>query len=434
MIKASISQRRVAYIAAELPKLSETFVYNELFSVRAAGVAVVPVSVYRPATYEDDTPLRELARESIVVYRLAGMMASISEFIVRPLNSVRTLALAMQDAVLSSDATFVSRLKCLYQAIAAIGLARQLRGRGVEHIHAHMANTPTAIAMYCAAQLGIHFSFTGHANDIFVHRAFLPEKLNRAAFSVCISHWHREYYSRILPLPIERLPVIRCGVARINVATDEKAHVRRDSHAPIKLLSVGRLVHKKGMDTIVLAIDELGPDFSVQCDIVGDGPIRDELQALIDSRNLQQKVHLLGAKPNHEALERMRQCDAFVLACRCDPINGDQDGIPVSLMEAMAAGKCVITSDLAPITELVIDGKTGLCVSDSNASGFASAIRRIGEEPDYCLKLGEAGRSFVNKNFDRQANADLLCSLIVACVESSRLPELRKSEQAALTE
>lgn len=429
MNKLPATQHCIAYFGAELPSLSETFVYSELFAVRTAGVKVVPVTVYRPAVYMDFPPLQELAREAIVTYSLAGMMAAVCEMIVRPLSSVRTLDLAMRDAVQSSDATFVSRLKCIFQAFAAIGLARRLRRRGVEHIHAHMANTPTTIAMYCAAQLGIRFSFTGHANDLFVHRAFLPEKLNRAAFSVCISHWHREFYTRFAQLPIERLPVIRCGVAMANVATGENADLPREPNAPIKLLSVGRLVPKKGMDTIVLAIAELGPDFAVQCDIVGDGPRRDELQALIDSRNLHQKVHLLGALPNHEVLERLGHCDVFVLACRSDPFSGDQDGIPVSLMEAMAAGKCVITSDLKPITELVIDGKTGICVLDSNASGFASAIRRLGEEPDYCLKLGEAGRAFVSENFDRQANADLLCSLIFACIKLSRLPKLRKSDQ-----
>jgi len=368
----------------------------------------VSVSVFTPRIEGMGEDLRALASEALVVYSESTWRDAMTEIVQRPVRSLRTLGLAVRDALQSHDATPRSRAKLPAQALAALGLARRLRREGIGHIHAHMANTPTTIAMYAAAQLGIGFSFTGHANDLFVHRAFLPEKLRRALFVSCISRWHREYYRRIVELPDARMPIIRCGVRTDRQDDAPNAGARPDS--PIRILSVGRLVPKKGMGTLIRAIAALGAATPVRCEIIGDGPQRDELSSCIGELGLGDRVKLLGARPNSEVLDRVEACDVFVLACQRDPESGDQDGIPVSLMEAMAAGRCVITSALPPITELVLDGETGICVPENDAGALAAALRRAIIDTQLRQKLGRAGRAHVTSEFDRGINAERLAA------------------------
>jgi len=396
----------IAYIGARLPTLSETFVSNELLAVRAAGLKVLPASVFPPRAEGMDRHLHALASEAIVVYSATGFRNAAAEFLVRPLRSLRTLGTAVRDGIVSRDATLRARSRLPVQVVAALGLARRLRSAGVGHIHAHMANTPTTIAMYAAAQLGVGFSFTGHANDLFVHRAFLPEKLRRAAFVACISRWHRGFYRRFADVPEDRLPVIRCGVDTESLGSTVQDVPPRVG--PVRILSVGRLVAKKGMDTLIRAIAELGPAMPVHCEIIGDGPQRAELSSLAAALGVGDCVELLGARPNVEVLERVRACDAFVLACRRDTVTGDQDGIPVSLMEAMAAGRCVVTSSLPPITELVIDGQTGICVPEGDANALAAALRRVAAESGLRESLGRSAREHVAREFDRKINTERL--------------------------
>ncbi len=403
---------RVAYIGATLPTLSETFVSNELLAVRAAGLPVTAVSVFRPDADGLEDNLRELAAGAMVVYSARTWLDAIAELVKRPGTGLRTLGIAAWDMLCSRDAATRSRLRVPGQALAAIGLCRRLRAAGVTHLHAHMANTPATIAMYAAIHLGVGFSFTGHANDLFVHRTFLPEKLRRARFAACISRWHRALYQRLAELSDERLPVIRCGVDTSNAADTGDVQPSEG----LRLLSVGRLVPKKGMDVLVRAVAEIDPAVKLRCEIIGDGPQRGDLARLIQELGVENRVHLLGALPNAAVLDRVRRCDVFVLACRRDSVSGDQDGIPVSLMEAMAASRCVVTTALTPIDELVIDGETGVSVPANDPSSLAEAITRLASDPDLRRRLAMGGRRHVVREFDRVANAQRL----IRCILSSR--------------
>lgn len=420
----------IAYIGATLPTLSETFVSNELIAVRATGMQVVPVSVFPPRLDGLDEELRVLASAALIVYSAPSWRSAATEILVRPVRSLRTLGMAFCDVLTSRDATTRARFKLPAQAMASLGLARKLRSAGVGHIHAHMANTPTTLAMYAAAQLDIGFSFTGHANDLFVHRTLLPEKLTRAAFVACISRWHREFYRRFADLPDSRLPVIRCGVDVAQLAPDASATADRQVQASLRILSVGRLVPKKGMDVLIRAIGQLENASGVECAIIGDGPMRDELERLIKAEGLESRVQLLGALPNEEVLKRVRTCDVFVLACRRDAATGDQDGIPVSLMEAMAVGKCVITSNLDPITELVVNRQTGLCVPERDASALARAITHLATDSRHRSDLADAGQQHVRHEFDRRANAQLLASLFLVATHGPRTTSCQVLEDA----
>ncbi len=410
----------VAYIAARLPSLSETFVYRELLAVRALGIDVTPVSVFAPDSNTPDDALRRLADEGLVVYTGSGWRAAVLEALRSPIRAAGTLLASLRDAITTSDAPIRTRVKIPGQALAALGLAARLRAHAVDHLHAHMANTPATIAMYTARHLGIGFSFTGHANDLFVHRSLLPQKIARADFVACISRWHRAFYQRWGAIDDARSPVIRCGVDP--PPSTDSANTPRPG-APLRVLCVARLVPKKGIDTLIRAVAALGADTPVECTVIGDGPQRDRLATLIDSLGVTGRVRLLGARPHPEVLDLVRACDTFVLACRRDPGTGDQDGIPVSLMEAMAASRCVVTTNLPPLDELVVADRTGLCVAPDDPGALAAALHTLAHDPALRTRLAHAGRAHVLAEFDRTVNARRLAErFLAAATRRARTP------------
>jgi colanic acid/amylovoran biosynthesis glycosyltransferase len=412
-------QRGLAYIGARLPSLSETFVYKELCSIRSTGCDVIPVSVYFHGPVPAGSDVAELVDSALIVYGIRTALRAVVEAVSHPVKAIHTVCCSCGDVIRSVDTPRVTKRKAPFQAMAALGLARQLRKLGIYHIHAHMANTPTSIAMYAASHLGVGFSFTGHANDLFVHRSLLPEKLRRAAFVCCISEWHRRFYRQFADLPESRLPIIRCGVD--TRAFEPSSAYREPEPGSLKILSVGRLVPKKGMATLLRALALTGSDSRISCDIVGDGPIRPTLEALVDALGLASRVVLHGAQPNEEVLRRLRECDVFVLACQRDPETGDQDGIPVSLMEAMAAGKCVVTTLLEPVNELVIPDQTGLCVAPNDKDALAAALLRLRDDVPLRLALAERGRQHVVREFNQRVNAERLAKLFCYQIERSGL-------------
>ncbi len=418
----------VVYVASQLPKRSETFVYRELLGLRDRGRAVLAVSVNQPEGLTEslgDARLDALAREALVVYGSGWWWRGL-------LGAVRcpgVLLGAVRDAVLTRDVErVVGRLKVVAQAWAALGLAGRLRGRGVTHVHAHMAHVPTTVGMYLAGALGVPFSFTGHAADLFRDRCMLGEKLRRASFVSCISVWHRGFYRAVEPgLMEERLPVIRCGVP---IPPPPEAHVAAQALVPGvqgagaggEVLAVGRLVAKKGFDVLIEAWSELVVDGRLpsgwRLTIVGDGPMRGELEGLISRLGLGDGVLLAGSESNGRVLERMRGCDVFALPCR-EASDGDRDGIPVVLMEAMAEGKPVVCGDLLTIRELVSDNEHGLLVEPGNVTKLAFALSVVLNSAIERRRMGSVGRSRVREEFSLAGNLDRLEAALTSVNKSS---------------
>ncbi len=395
----------ILYLAGCLPTRSETFVYREVFALRELGVRVRTASVHAPARDLDDGPLEALAAETLAIYPrgVAGILAdAAAELAARPARTAGTIARAVRDAITADDARGLRRAKVLWQALAALSLARRVRPDRIAHVHAHMAHVPATIAMYAARQLGIGFSFTGHANDLFPNRSLLRPKLARAAWVQCISRWHRDFYRSIVPRPDEDYPVVRCGV-------DTRLHTPPppSDRPELAVLAVGRLVEKKGFDVLIEAAGDLaragGPPVRVR--IAGGGEEEARLRRLVDSLPPGASVELLGDTPNDRVMELMGEADLFVIPCRV-AASGDRDGIPVVLMEAMARGRCVVSGDLETIRELVRDGETGVMVPPGDRRALARTLDALARDRDRVETLGRAGRRWVEEEFDLTANAE----------------------------
>ena len=204
----------VALVAGSFPGRSETFVYREVRELRRRGWTVHAVSLNEPP--RDVPELRDLEEGLVVVYGggfASTARAATAEVVAHPLAAISTIAAGIADAVRPEEpAPLRERLKIVAQAVAGIGLAGRLRRAGVRHIHCHFAHAPATVGMYAARQLGMPFSFVGHANDLFQRRRLLAKKLRRAAFVSCISEWHRALYQSIEPDRDAEFHVIRCGV------------------------------------------------------------------------------------------------------------------------------------------------------------------------------------------------------------------------------
>jgi glycosyltransferase involved in cell wall biosynthesis len=384
--------KTIAYIASELPKRSETFVYREIRELRRRGWRVVCVSLNEPS--ERVAGLEDLEQERLIVYPRVRSSLSLA------LSGVA----AVGDALVPGESTGLStRAKLFIQRGAARRLARELARRGVEHIHCHFAHAPTTVGMYAASVMGVPFSFTGHANDLFQRRSLLKRKLQRAAFINCISAWHQRFYVDIDPSCAAKCRIVRCGV-------DVDGWTTSPASAPaggvLRVLTVCRLVEKKGVDMLLRgAAVARDSGTRLHVTVAGDGPQRHQLEAIAAESDLSDQVSFLGAVDNDRVRQLMAESDVFALPCR-DDSSGDRDGIPVVLMEAMACGLPAISGDLPAIRELIAHEQSGLLVDGTSPSAIGAALQRLATDRSLASRLAAAGRARVVEEFSLSANVD----------------------------
>lgn len=404
---------RLALVSAVYPALSETFVHREVTGLRERGWCVDPVCLHplgrRPAAAGvGDASLILYGRHLPTTLLRAGR-----ELVAHPLRAAGTLALALRDALLPRERTsFAGRVRQLGLAVMALGLAHWLRQRRTEQVHCQFANGPTTVGMYAARQLGVPFSFTGHANDLFDRRSLLVRKLERADLVACISHWHRDWYRQLAGIADGRCALVRCGVDIEHWSPTERP---LPEGAPLHVVCVARLIPKKGIDTLIRAAADAAKrhELRTRLTVVGEGPERERLEALARELGCASELRLLGAIDNDEVRRLMSEADLFVLPCRTDRL-GDRDGIPVVLMEAMAAGLPVIVGNLPTIRELVTHERSGLLVPPDDPASVADGLARLAREPNLRRQLATAARERIEEEFSLQSNLDRLDQRLAA--------------------
>jgi glycosyltransferase involved in cell wall biosynthesis len=288
----------------------------------------------------------------------------------------------------------------------AARFAREAEQEHVEHVHAHWATHPALAAYVIGHLIGIPFSFTAHAHDIFVDRTMLEEKLSAASFVAVISSFNREYLvSHYGERSRRNLVVVRCGVDTERFTPEIDCSTRREG---FRIVCVGSLQPYKGHRVLIDALARLR-DRAVpfECVLVGEGAERAAVEEQIRRLDLADRVSLVGALRSGDVLGTVKTADVVVLSSVV-VANGQMEGIPVALMEALACEVPVVASRLSGIPELVVDGETGLLVDAGDADALADAIERLSRDPALRRQLGAAGRARVLAEFSERANAERL--------------------------
>ena len=293
-------------------------------------------------------------------------------------------------------------------------LARTIRSMGkCVHLHAHFVGSAATTALATARLLEVGFSFTNHTSWA---STALDVKLREAAFVASISEYDRQFLLENVDAVSRdaiagKIHVIHCGLPFDEwvFAPKYREADKNESVVPT-ILSVGAVEAVKGHDILIRAcrlLRDQGVRF--QCRIVG-GFAGMDLKPLVEKLNLQETVVLLGALPQEEVRKELLNCDVFALACRRLP-NGNSDGVPVSLMEPMALGRPVVSTPIAGIPELVIDGKTGFMANPDDPSSLAEKLRLVLESKLELDKIIQQARNHVERYFDADKEAAKLISL-----------------------
>ncbi len=404
---------RIAYTMSRFPKVSETFVADEIAAVEQRGidVEILPlVHHHDPVTHA--TAARLESRAHYVRPWSPAALGALAWWLLR--HPARTLR-----AVWTVLAGMIRSPRFLIRTVAllpqAAWFARHCEQAGVTHVHAHFATHATTNAWLIQRLTGIPYSFTAHAHDIYVDTTFLDRKICDSAVAVAISEYGKGRMAACAPDCTSRIQVLHLGVD-LTEATARRE--RRTGRIPgpddaAQLLCVARLDATKGHATLLDAVDLLVRDGrDVELILIGEGEERARIEARIAELGLGTRVRLLGARPHEQVFDAMERAD-IVVSASVEAADGDAEGIPVTLMEAMAIGVPVVATRTAGVPELVTDGESGVLVDQHDATGLAAAVAGLLDDADRARRLADAAARRVAESFDRDQVVDQLVDLLV---------------------
>jgi colanic acid/amylovoran biosynthesis glycosyltransferase len=394
----------IAYILKMYPRFSETFVLSELLELERQGATLRIFSLKEPddGIFHGDVAL---VRGKVTYVRLRRVDVLVGAHIRLLRRSTRWYVRALLAALGRR------RLASVKHFLKAGVIADRVQREGVGHVHAHFASSAASVALHVHRLTGLPYSFTAHAKDIYrrdLDVDHLRTKLGQARFAVTVSDYNRRHLARLGGDDVVR---VYNGLDLRRFAPNGRS---RDE--PPLVLAVGRLVEKKGFDVLIRACALLRADgCRFQCRIVGKGELARELEALISALDVDQEVELSGPLPREALLDLYPRASVVVAPCVVGR-DGNRDGLPTVLVEAMALKVPVVATPVTGIPELVEDGRTGLLVPERDPAALAAAIRRLIEERETARRLAEAGRERIERDFDLRANVSELRALFEGSV------------------
>src|SRR6266481_4625761 len=374
--RSALNREVLAYVFERFPKFSQTFCYREIAELFHQGIRPPIFSLRRPdfgpeTTWDDAiTSTVHQLPEGDVFARLADeASASLPKAVRKTLHEWRGKPDSLR----------------LHQP-AYIGA--RLKKSGIQHVHTHFAGMAARTVFWIRKFFGINYSLTVHANDIFVPPNFeigLPEILSSASAIVAVSDFAANQLR-------ERFPENAGRVHRIYNGIDCARFKRAQFERPPLILSIGRLISKKGFDVLIdgcALLRQWGHGF--RCEIIGEGPLFEELQARIHRQDLREHVNLAGPQTQSGIAARLSQATVFALPCRIDP-DGAMDNLPTVIMEAMAAALPVVTTDVGGVGEMVANSETGFVIDPENTAAIADAMERFLTDRALAQRFGQRGR------------------------------------------
>jgi glycosyltransferase involved in cell wall biosynthesis len=375
--------RRIAVLVKRFPRLSETFILNEFLELRRQGMQVDMYAIMDPQEQRSHPEALALVPE--VVYLQTGSIWRSFPRVLRtlrrhPWGTARALAWVMTRHTVAAARNWVH----------AMVLVDRLAERAPAHLHAHFLHSPAAIAFIARKISGQRYSLTGHAKDIYTT---LPENVQmrcrNAEFVTTCTDANRRHLVEEIGLPPTAVRLCRHGVDLDRFGADG-----REPQSG-RILSIGRLVEKKGFDVLVRACGELrrrGIGFELR--IVGTGPLREELLALAQEEGIAEQLQMPGSMSQAQVAAELAAAEVFALTPMVMP-DGDRDGIPNVVLEAMAAGVPVVASAVSGIPEVIEDAVNGRLVAPRRPGHLADALTELLGDAPQRARLAEAGRRFV---------------------------------------
>jgi glycosyltransferase involved in cell wall biosynthesis len=389
---------RVGYVLKMYPRFSETFIVNEVLALEAAGTDVEIFSLRPPLDGRFHEALADV-RAPVHYLRHSGLRAA---------DVWAALAAGREELPALSGSLDLLLNASVTDALQAVELARTVRARGISHLHAHFGSVATTVARLASRLSGVPFTFTAHAKDIFhqeVDPADLRRKLSDAAGVVTVSEFNLAFLR-------SRYGPAAAGVHRIYNGLDlGRFPYCPPADRPQVVAAVGRLVEKKGFGDLVEAVSLLvraGRDLRV--DIVGTGPLEAELREQVRARGLEDVVRMRGALPQSQVRRVVQEAAVFAAPCIVAG-DGNRDGLPTVLLEAMALGTPCVATPVTGIPEVLRNGETGLLIPESDPSALAGALGRLLDDGPLRVRLAGAARVLVEREFDVHAQAGALGAL-----------------------
>jgi glycosyltransferase involved in cell wall biosynthesis len=440
------TQSHVGYILRSYPRLSQTFVLHEILALEQLGVGLQIFAITNPREPVAQAQVAEV--RAPVQYleevthrpRATILREHVRTALESPRRYAATLGYVLRNKVIDTAYTASSRFECFHQAVY---LARQLRrpDNTIGHLHAHFAHDPALIALLVQMLTGISFSFTAHARDLFqIPRQSLIERIAAASAVLTCCAANLAYFDEVVPPDLRaKVRLIHHGVnlegfqprsesakSHEETRNDESPESLRatsrdfaDREAPL-ILSVGRLVAKKGFPDLLRAcavLKQSGQRF--RCAIYGDGPLRAELTELIDELGLAGDVVLPGECSQRELIPIFQQADIFALTPFVTE-DGDRDGIPNVLVEAMACGLPAVSTAVSGIPELIRHEYNGLLAQPRDIAGLAAHLGRLLADTQQRKQFGGAARHTVVEHFDLHAAARQIAELFEQAIAENR--------------
>ena len=398
----AIRQHFLGMILKGYPRISETFISNEILLLEKMGFPIHLFSMRQPrenfahksvaeieagVDYLPETLLRPLPR---LLFHNCLLAAS------RPAAYARALKKALQRFLRTRKS---ATLKHLFQAGYLV--RRLMPASPSLHLHAHFAHSPASVAMFASILSGLPFSFTAHAKDIYTSDPRqLREKMALAKFVVTCTEYNRHYLKSLFD---GSPPPVYCVYHGIDTElfSQESKHDEQ-VNPPYRILTVARLIAKKGLPTVYNALKILKDQrVDFEHTLIGDGDDREKIRTVIRDLGLGDQAHWLGTQPHDVVRAQYQRSHLFVLGCEVAP-NGDRDGIPNVLLESMAMGVPVVATTVSAIPELIETGKTGLLVDPGSPEHLAAAMRRMLIDADLRRKIIPAARKRVVRDFNNR--------------------------------
>jgi glycosyltransferase involved in cell wall biosynthesis len=416
---------RVGFVVKRYPRYSETFIVREILAHERAGLAIEIFALRPPIDgHFQDLIARVRARVNYLYLPAEGLFPE-------PMSGATLTANHFWRSLTEASETLPNlwaalgevrhaQARDIYQALQ---LAREVHLKHLDHLHAPFASDAATVARLGARFAGVSYSFTARAKDIF-HETVRPDdlrqKLRDAAGVVTVSDYHLDYLR-------QTYGPLAAHVQRIYNGLDlEEFPYQAPRDRPAKIVAIGRLVEKKGFPDLIEACALLARQGrSFVCRIIGHGPLKADLCAHIERLGLQERVELVGPRPQSEVIQEVQS--ASVLAAPCIVCaNGDRDGLPNVIQEALALGTPVVTTDVTGIPEVVRHGETGLQVPQRDPPALAAALERLLSDSALRVELASRARRFMEAEFNIHRNTARRRALFEAAVSANADKETRR--------